>query len=479
MPPDVDTWHRAIASRDPRFDGVFFVGVTTTGIYCRPVCPARTPRRDRCVFYRRAAEADRDGFRACFRCRPELAPGTAIIDASSRLVAAAAARIEAGSERSLESLARELGVTSRHLRRVLGKELGVSPVELAQSKRIGLAKQLLHDTALPIADVAFASGFRSVRRFNALFRDRFGRPPSEVRKSHGVDAYAGIVLRLDYRPPLDWESLLAFLAARAIPGVEHVAQNTYHRTIRHAAKKGFVSVRPDPSRSALRAEVSLSLASVLLPVKAGLRALFDLDAHPAAVAEHLGRDRRLRSLVRQRPGLRLPGAFDGFEVAVRAILGQQVTVKGASTLAGRFAEALGTPIETPHAELRVLFPDARTVSTSAFSVGVPRVRVEAIRALARAVVCGRVTLAPHSNVETSMERLLELPGIGPWTAQYVAMRALHWPDAYPEGDLVLRRADHDSETWRPWRAYGAMHVWRDHAGDVENAPERLCAVGDR
>jgi AraC family transcriptional regulator of adaptative response / DNA-3-methyladenine glycosylase II len=474
-----DTWYRAIVSRDPRFDGVFFVGVTTTGIYCRPVCPARTPGRDRVRFYRRAAEAERDGFRACFRCRPELAPGNAIIDASSRLAAAAAGRIEAGAEESLEDLARALGVTSRHLRRTLRKELGVSPVELAQSKRIGLAKQLLHDTALPIADVAFASGFGSVRRFNALFRHRFGRPPSQVRKTRGAEASAGVVLRLDYRPPLDWQSLLDFLAARAIPGVESVDGGAYRRTIRIEGQKGFVVVRPDPTRNALRAEVSLSLASVLLPVKARLRTLFDLDAHPVAVAAHLERDRRLRPLVMRHPGLRLPGAFDGFEVAVRAILGQQVSVKGASTLGGRLAEALGTPIRTPHADLRFTFPDARTVARSAFSIGVPKARADAIRALARAVEREDVVLAPHADVERAIERLLELPGIGSWTAQYVAMRALHWPDAYPEGDLVLRREAPDFETWRPWRAYGAMHVWRNHAGDVERAPERLRAVGVR
>lgn len=472
-----DRRYRALVSRDARFDGVFFIAVTTTGIYCRPVCPARTPGRDRVRFYRLAAEAERDGFRACFRCRPELAPGNSSIDAPSRLAAAAVGRIEADAGESLEELARGLGVTSRHLRRTLRKELGVSPVELAQSTRIGLAKQLLHDTLLPIAEVAFASGFGSVRRFNALFRRRFGRPPSQVRKSHGVEASTGVILRLDYRPPLDWQALLDFLGARAIPGVESVANGEYRRTVRVEGRGGFVVVRPFPSRPALRAEVSLSLTGVLLPVKARLRALFDLDAHPAAVAAHLERDRRLRPLVRRHPGLRLPGAFDGFEVAVRAILGQQVSVKGASTLAGRLAEALGTPIRTPHGDLRFTFPEARTVARSAFSIGVPKARADAIRALAGAVEREEVVLAPHGDAERAIARLRALPGIGPWTAQYVAMRALHWPDAYPEGDLVLRREAPDFESWRPWRAYGAMHVWRHHAGEVERTPERLRAVG--
>lgn len=485
-----DTWYRAIVSRDPRFDGVFFIGVTTTGIYCRPVCPARTPGRDRVRFYERAAEAERDGFRACFRCRPELAPGNAAVDARSRLTAAAVSRIEAGGEGSLEEIARDLGVTSRHLRRVLGKELGLSPVELAQSKRIGLAKQLLHDTKLPIAEIAFASGFRSVRRFNALFRERFGRPPTEVRKSQlGLGAGAeGIVLRLDYRPPIEWDALLGFLAGRAIPGVETVSGDTYRRTIRIENRIGWVSVRPDPKRNALRAEVSHSLAPVLLPVKARLRSLFDLDAHPTAVSAHLERDRSMRARVRKRPGLRLPGAFDGFEMAARAILGQQVSVKGASTIAGRLAEALGGAIETPFEDLRLVFPDARTVATTSFSIGIPTARAKAIRALARACDRGDVVLEPHAAIEPTIERLLALPGIGPWTAQYIAMRALHWPDAWPGGDLVLDREAGDPDSWRPWRAYGAMHVWsktksntaeKNDAHDAQNTPRRLRAVGDR
>jgi AraC family transcriptional regulator of adaptative response / DNA-3-methyladenine glycosylase II len=467
-----DRWYRAVVSRDPRFDGVFFIGVTTTGIYCRPVCPARTPGRDRCRFYRRAAEAERDGFRACFRCRPELAPGSANVDATSRLAAAAVMRIDAGED-NLEAVARDLGVTSRHLRRVVAKELGVTPVELAQSKRIGLAKQLLQDTALPIAEIAFASGFRSVRRFNALFRDRFGRPPSQVRKTHGAPE-GGIILRLDYRPPYDWDSLLEFLAPRAIPGVETIDDGVYRRTVRIGTKKGTLAVRPMRDRNALRAEVSLSLASVLLDVKSRLRSLFDLDAHPTAVAEHLARDPKLRPFVRKRPGLRVPGAFDGFEMAVRAILGQQVSVKGATTIAGRFVRALGTPYAGAF-----LFPDARVVAETPFTIGVPKPRTLAIRALARAVRDGLV-LSPHTNPEAAIERLLTIPGIGPWTAQYIAMRALHWPDAYPSGDLVLARSSSDPELWRPWRAYGAMHIWRNaHAGHVENAPVRLRAVGDR
>lgn len=469
---EADTWYRALVARDPRFDGIFFIAVTTTGTYCRPVCPARTPGRDRCRFYRRAAEAERDVFRACFRCRPELAPGNANIDASSRLASAAVSRIEAGDD-SLESIARDLGVTSRHLRRVVSKELGVSPVELAQSKRIGLAKQLLHDTALPIADIAFASGFRSVRRFNALFRDRFGRPPSEVRKSHGASE-GGIVRRLDYRPPLDWDSLLEFLAPRAIPGVESIEDGAYRRTVHIGSKKGTVRVERMRDRNALRAEVSLSLASVLLDVKARLRALFDLDAHPTAVAEHLARDPKMREFVRRRPGLRLPGAFDGFEMAVRAILGQQVSVKGASTIAGRFVKALGTAHQGDY-----LFPDARTVATTPFTIGVPKPRALAIRALARAVEDGLV-LSPHANVDHAIERLLTIPGIGPWTAQYIAMRALHWPDAYPAGDLVLARSGANSESWRPWRAYGAMHIWRNaHVENARDTAVRLRAVGDR
>lgn len=470
-----ETCYRALSARDRRFDGLFFVAVSTTGIYCRPVCTAKTPRRERCAFYRTAAEAEHAGFRACLLCRPELAPGGAPVDSVPRLVAAAVSRIEGGflNESSLEELAAELGVTSRHLRRAMESELGVSPVELAQSRRLALAKQLLQDTALPLAEVAFASGFQSVRRFNALFQARFGRPPSALRReSDETGGSRLLVLRLDYRPPLDWGQLLGFLRGRAIPGVEHVGDAEYRRTVRLGGKTGWLVVRQDAKRPALRAEVSLSLAGVLMPVAARLRALFDLDARPEVIAECLGRDALLGKCVELHPGLRVLGAFDPFEMTVRAILGQQVSVRAATTLAGRLVERFGEPVESAHAESSRLFPLpetlARATEDDVASLGLPGARARSLLAVARAVAEGSVRLDGRAGVDETMAALEALPGIGAWTAHYVAMRALRWPDAFPASDLGIRKAlggittkavAERAEAWRPWRSYAAVHLW--------------------
>jgi AraC family transcriptional regulator of adaptative response / DNA-3-methyladenine glycosylase II len=472
---DPATCYRAVTARDARFDGLFFVAVRTTGIYCRPVCPARTPRRDRCAFFERAAEAEREGFRACFRCRPELAPGNASVDSVPRLVAAAVRRIETGflNERSVDDLAADLGIGPRHLRRAVAAEVGVTPVELAQSRRMALAKQLLHDSSLPMAEVALASGFGSLRRFNALFRARFGRPPSALRRKLGAGAPPGtLVLRLDHRPPLDWEAAIQFLADRATPGVESVAGGAYRRTVRIGERTGWVSVSPDPARPALRAEVSLSLVAALLPLVARLRALFDLDAHPEVIGEHLRGDRLLAPGLRRRPGLRLPGAFDGFEAAVRAVVGQQVSVAAATTVSGRLASALGEPIETPFPELNRLSPRpealARAGEDRIAPLGMPGARARTLVALGRAVASGELSLERGGERSQALERLRALPGVGDWTAQVVAMRALGDPDAFPAGDLGVRkalggldprRAAARAERWRPWRAYAAMHLW--------------------
>jgi AraC family transcriptional regulator of adaptative response / DNA-3-methyladenine glycosylase II len=472
---DPDTCHRALAARDRRFDGLFFVGVRTTGVYCRPVCPARTPGRDRCVFFARAAEAERDGFRPCLRCRPELAPGSGPADALPRLVAAAVARIEAGAlnEASLDDLAGGLGVSARHLRRAVSAGLGVTPVELAQTRRLALAKQLLHDTRLPLAEVAFAAGFQSLRRFNALFRARFGRPPSVLRREAGGAAQGGdaISLRLDHRPPLDWEALLAFLAARGTAGVEEVEGGAWRRTVRLGKATGWVEVTADPGRPALRARISLSLAGALMPLAARLRALFDLDARPDAVAAHLGRHPALRGSLGRHPGLRVPGAFDGFEAAARVVLGQQVTVRAATTVAGRLAAALGEPIATPFPGLARLSPTPEAVAAAGedrlAGLGMPGARARTLLALAAEVAAGRLALDRHAGAE-ARERLLALPGVGDWTAEVVAMRALGDPDAFPAGDLAVKRAlgaasareaVARAEAWRPWRAYAAVHLW--------------------
>ena len=474
MELDEQQCYAAMKARDARFDGHFFVAVETTGIYCRPICPARLPARAHCRFYARAAQAERDGFRACLRCRPELAPGHASVDARSQLVARASAAIEAGylDEHSVAELAAALAVSPRHLRRTMQAELGVAPGQLAQTRRLAVAKQLLQDTRLPLAQVAFAAGYASVRRFNAAVRARFDRPPSALRGGGtAVQANAGsFELRLDYRPPLDRAALLAFMAARAIPGLEQVIAGGYQRSVAIEGQRGWLEVRFDPRRPRLRARLSVSLAPVTAAVVARLRALFDLDAAPGAIAERLARDPLLAPGVRSHPGLRVPGAFDRFELAVRAVLGQQVSVAAARTLAARLVEGLGTALDGAPAGLERCFPTAERVADCSLAklraLGLPSRRADSLRSLARAVASGKLKL--ELDAPTVMPSLLALPGIGPWTANYIAMRALGWPDAFVAGDLIVRRSlacesaaacERRAEPWRPWRAYAALHLW--------------------
>jgi AraC family transcriptional regulator of adaptative response / DNA-3-methyladenine glycosylase II len=476
MTLDDQTCYRALAARDARFDGIFFVGVTTTEIYCRPVCTARTPGRDRCRFFHNAALAERAGFRPCLRCRPELAPGHAPIDAVGRTARQAAARIEAGALNdggSVEQLARELGLGPRQFRRTIRQEFGVSPVQLAQTNRLLLAKQLLTESQVPIIDVALASGFSSVRRFNALFRKHYDFTPTTMRRSNRcAPDHDSLRLTLAHRPPFAWRQLLSFLAARAAPGVECVMQDAYVRTVALGASRGWVRVVPVPGRNALAVDLSTSLMPVLPELLARLRHLFDLSARPDVIESHLSGDRRLARSIRRVPGLRVPGAFDGFELAIRAILGQRVSVAAASTLAGRLAHSCGEQVATPFPCLNRISPRAEgleRIDLCEFTrLGIPASRGRAIRELASAVSRGSIRLEPGAKPEPTIAQLVELPGIGDWTAQYIAMRALRWPDAFPAGDLGLLRAlGADSptalritaEAWRPWRAYAAMHLW--------------------
>jgi AraC family transcriptional regulator of adaptative response / DNA-3-methyladenine glycosylase II len=464
-----DAHYQALVARDPRFDGVFFVGVKTTGIYCRPICPARTPARARCTFYATAALAEAAGYRACFRCRPEVAPGHAPVDAVDTLVTAATQRIAEGAlnDGSLDDLAAELHVSARHLRRALESRLGVSPVELAQSRRLALAKQLLQDTALPLTEVAFASGFSSVRRFNAVFADRMGRSPSELRRAHGAGGQ-GVTLRLDVRAPYDWDRLLAFLRQRAIPGVESVSDGVYRRVVHLGGKTGTIEVR---FTGRLALTVSPELLPVLMPLVARVRRMFDLDARPDQIRAVLGRDKLLGKLIAARPGLRVPGAIDPFEAAVRALLGQQVSVAAATTLAGRFAAQLGEPFGTGFR-----FPTAAEVAAVGVDriakLGLPGARAKALHALASGVASGAIKLDGARELEVFVGELVELPGIGPWTAHYLAMRALHVPDAFPAADLGVQKvlgmagakaAEARAEAWRPFRAYAVMHLWESLA----------------
>ena len=471
-----DALYRALSTRDSRFDGVFFTGVRTTGIYCRPVCTARTPGRDRVRFFASAAAAESEGFRPCLRCRPELAPGNAPVDAVGRTARLAAARIEAAALHnggSLEKLARELGLSSRQLRRVVQQEFGVTPVQLAQTSRLLLAKQLITESRLPMIAVAEASGFESVRRFNTLFRKHYGLTPTRMRRSSPKTSADDCVrLTVAYRPPLAWREMLRFLADRAIPGVESVEEEAYLRTVGVGRHRGWIKVEPLRGKNALSVELATSLLPVLPTVLARVKNLFDLSARPDVIAKCLASYGELAGVVRRVPGLRVPGAFDGFELAVRTILGQQISVRAATTLAGRVAAAYGQPLETPFAALaRETFSPkrlARVRQMSLAKLGMRSAVAAAIRTLAAAVVKGQVCLEPGCDPEAAIESLMACRGVGPWTSQYIAMRALRWPDAFPDGDLGLVKASGETspralrqaaEPWRPWRAYAAMYLW--------------------
>lgn len=466
---DADCGYQAVLTRDPRFDGVFFVGVSTTRIYCRTVCRARTPQRKNCTFYASAAAAEQSGFRPCLLCRPELAPGNARIDATGRLAAAVACRIEDGRfmEQRFEALSRELGVSERHLRRVVQQEFGVSPIELAQTQRLLLAKRLLTDSALSIADIAYASGFRSLRRFNALLQERYRLNPTQLRKTKTtMVAQDDLVCEVAYRPPLDWQALLSYLAGRAIAGVETVEGDRYCRTVRLNQHQGWLTVEPVIGKNALRVTLSLSLVPVLLSVLARVKALFDLAAEPQQIAAHLG------SLALHHPGLRVPGAFDGFEIAVRTILGQQVSVKAATTLMSRFVQCFGEPIATPFPNLTHLTPTAEWVAQADVqqiaSLGILATRARAILALAQAIA-NRTLCLSGCPIDQTIDHLQGLPGIGIWTAHYIAMLVLGDPDIFLPTDLGIRRALGETNSkrmlaiassWQPWRSYATLHLWK-------------------
>jgi AraC family transcriptional regulator of adaptative response / DNA-3-methyladenine glycosylase II len=475
---DAEACYRALVTKDARFDGAFFVGVKTTGIYCRPVCRARIPRRERCVFFPRAALAERAGFRACFRCRPERAPGHSSVDAVSRLVAEAVHRIDEGAlnREGVEHLANRLGVGARHLRRAMRIELGIGPIELALSKRVALARELLRGTALSMTDVAFASGFSSVRRFNDAYRASQGMAPSEVRRPRQDGASAGKLLRvvIDVRPPFDAAAAFAFLRARAVAGSEVFTGDTYLRGVAIDGLTGTVAITPERDRDALIVEVTSGLAPALMAIVSRTRRLFDTDADLTRIGEHLSCDSLLKPRVRARPGLRQMGAFDPFESAVRAVLGQQISVSAARTLAGRLVARFGFPLNLRDATQVPGFawPDAARLAglraEAVAAIGLPRARAQTVLELARAVAGGAVVLDWRADPGATREALMGIPGIGPWTAQYIEMRALGWPDAFPAGDLGLRKAlgglsiaecSARAECWRPFRAYAAAHLW--------------------
>lgn len=472
----------AFLGRDRRFAGRFYAGVTTTGVYCRPGCPAPLPKPGNVLFFPCAAAAEEAGFRACRRCRPETAPGTPAWAGTSTTVARALRQIETGRADGVPvaALATRLGVGERQLRRLFAGHLGASPAAVARSRRLHFARRLLDDTSLGMSDVALAAGFSSVRRFNEAMREAFGVPPSALRReSARRPAAAGIDLRLPCRPPFDAGALLSFFAARAVPGVETVEDGAYRRTVWLGGSAGLVEASYDAERGVLTLRLAGLAPAVALEAARRAGRLFDLDADPSAIAAHLGADPLLAPLLALRPGLRVPGAWDPFETAVRTVLGQQVSVRAARTLAGRLASRFGRPLPGALAAggLTHLFPSADELAEAdVASIGLPSRRAETVRALGREAALGRLDLGPAASLEEAEARLAGIPGVGPWTARLVALRALGEPDAFPAGDLGLRKAlsgggplpapaavTERARAWRPWRAYALVHLWTDLA----------------
>ncbi|WP_305036164.1 AlkA N-terminal domain-containing protein [Myxococcus sp. AB025B] len=490
---DTDACYRALQSRDARFDGRLFVGVTSTGIYCRPVCPARTPRKENCRFHASAAAAQEEGFRPCLRCRPETAPDLASWRGTSNTVSRALALIAEGAldggEAGVDALAERLGVGDRQLRRLFKQHLGATPVAVAQTRRVLFAKQLIQETHMPLSQVALASGFGSIRRFNETFQALYQRAPGALRRKSMTEqpADAGVTLRLRYRPPYDWAAMLAYLSARAIEGVERVHGASYQRTVSQDGALGTVEVSHEPGRNNLVVCIRFARVQSLPAIVARVRRVFDVGADIEAIGEHLSKDPFLAGLVAQRPGLRAPGAWDGFELAVRAILGQQVSVEAARGLAGRLvALCCEGPVEGLPSGLTRVFPSPERVAHADLgALGMPSARKAALKAMAEAALADPLLFQPFGTVEEGIARLRSIRGVGEWTAQYIALRALRETDAFPASDVaLLRSAATDegarptpeallrrAEPWRPWRAYAAQHLWAADPGPRPRLPE--------
>jgi len=479
-----EIFERARLSRDARFDGRFFIGVKTTGIYCRPICPANAPKSENVVYYRTAAAASEAGFRPCLRCRPECAPGTPAWAGTSTTVHRGLRLIAQGAldDGNLEHLANRLGVTSRHLRRLFSKHLGASPLAVAHTQRLHFAKNLIDQTSLSMREISVASGFGSVRRFNDTFKKTYGRTPGQLRRRQDATVIASVFsVQLPYRRPFDWDRLLTFFAARATPRVESVHDRRYLRTIAIGDERGILDVQNTGD------QLLLSLHGIgtnsLFSIVQRARSLFDLDAPTDEIARVLSADSRLRALLKKNPGVRVPGSWDGFELTVRAILGQQVSVSAATTLAGRIADRYGERIDVPVDGVQQapdrLFPEPKKLVRARLeNLGIIASRARTIRSIARAVIDGTLSFDAAESPDDFCESLQAIKGIGDWTAQYVAMRALKNPDAFPASDLGLLRAlDHPgklrmkagelmtrAEAWRPWRAYAALLIWGSENG---------------
>lgn len=484
QPLDQDVCYRALQTRDAHFDGRLFVGVVSTGIYCRPICPARTPKREHCRFFTSSATAQAAGFRACLRCRPEISPELACWRGTSNTVSHALALIADGfldqEGETVEALASRVGMGARQLRRLFDQHLGVSPIAVAQTRRLLFAKQLLHDTRLSMVDVAMAGGFGSVRRFNHAFRALYHQPPLALRRSampaiSNVAADAPVMLHLPYRPPYDWEAMLSYLRARAIDGLEIVEDDLYRRNVSHEGLHGTVTVAHVPGRHSLLATIRFPSVRALQAIVTCIRYQFDVGADVETITAHLSKDESLAPLIASRPGLRTPGCWNGFELAVRAVLGQQVTVEAARRLGGKLVALCGDLLlNAGDTRLTRTFPSARCLANADLSrIGMPAARRATVKALAQAAAANPRLFMPQGSIEESIAQLRAIHGIREWTAQYIALRALREPDAFPSTDLAILRGAAQlgvgaftasqllqrAESWRPWRAYAAQYLW--------------------
>ena len=491
MPPSDNDCYLALKARDARFDGSFFTGVTSTGIYCRPVCSVKAPKRENCRFFHHASQAESAGFRPCLRCRPEMAPHSIVwsIQDASYILAHQAARLLDEPEHwtpTVQNLATRLGISDRHVRRIFEAQFGVSPMQYLQTRRLHTAKQLLADTSLPITQIALMSGYASVRRFNAAFVEHYELNPTQLRRKGADTGVAidagrtdqGSTIRLGYRPPYDVAAMLAFFSKRMINAIEFIATDAHKTSLTRTFRvesggrvhAGWLRMHFDEARSQLVLQVSDSLRGVLPLVIRRVRALFDLDADPAAI------NGVLHAAFPAGDGPRVPGALDGYELAVRAVLGQQITVAAARSLAQRMVDQFGEPIQTPWPELTRLFPSPPVLAGASGDalgqLGIVRQRQAAIVGIAQAVTGGQLQLHGGADVNATITALKALPGIGDWTAQYIAMRALRWPDAFPAGDVALhkalgvqgaknpaRQAELASNAWKPWRSYAVIRAW--------------------
>jgi AraC family transcriptional regulator of adaptative response / DNA-3-methyladenine glycosylase II len=472
---DDEQHYRAAVSKDARFDGVFFIAVTSTGIYCRPSCPAMTPKREHMRFYKTPASAQQAGFRACKRCRPDASPGSPEWNIRADMTARAMRLIADGivDREGVDGLARSLGYEQRQVRRVLTAELGASPLALARAQRAQTARVLVETTKLPMGDIAFAAGFASIRQFNATMLEVFDTPPSRLRERAARNAPAtppgAVCLRLPFRPPIDLPRLFGFLAARAVPGVEEVTVSTYRRSISLPNGRGTLSLRNVDQARWVECDLELDDLRDVTAAVQRCRRLLDLDADPDAVSGFLASDEVIGPLARAFPGRRSPGHVDGDELAMRAVLGQQVSVAAARRLGARLTAEYGKPLARPSGTLTHCFPDAATVAAAdPAALPMPAGRARALVTLAAALASGEVALHSGADRDEAAARLLALPGIGPWTVAYIRMRALSDPDAFPATDVGVLRALASlgasagvaaAERWRPWRSYAVHHLW--------------------